>query len=135
MELQRVVAFNQKLVAAFIAAGIAVLPGTDAPVAGVVPGQSLHDELEALARAGMPNQQILEAATRGAAEWLSVADDRGTLEVGKRADLLLLDADPRQDVANTRQIAALIAGDRFLSRLDMDALETGLVERYAAMQP
>jgi imidazolonepropionase-like amidohydrolase len=134
-ELQRVIEFNQKLVAAFIAAGIAVLPGTDALVSGVVPGESLHDELEALARAGMPNQQILEAATRGAAEWLGVADDRGTLEPGKRADLLLLDADPRQDVANTRRIAALIAGDRYLSRRDLAALEQRLVERYAAMQP
>src|SRR5690606_17375210 len=87
-QLERLVAFNRALVKAFADAGIPVLPGTDSLVPGVVAGFSLHEELEAMAAAGMSSEQVLSAATRQAAEWLQVNHDRGTVEVGKRADLL-----------------------------------------------
>jgi len=120
--VQRIIEFNQQLVRAFVAAGIPVLAGTDSQVPGVVPGFALHDELEALARTGMSNEQVLQATTRLACEWLRVADDRGTVEPGKRADLLLLTADPLQDVANTRRIAAVILGGRYLPRAQLDRM-------------
>ena len=116
--LQQIIEFNGELVRAFTAAGIPVLAGTDAPVPGLVPGFALHDELEAMARAGMSNQQVLEGTTRLACEWLGVDGDRGTVEQGKRADLLLLDANPLENVANTRKIAAVILGGRYFSELD-----------------
>jgi hypothetical protein len=119
--LKAIVAFNRKLVPAFVAAGIPVLPGTDSGVPGIVPGFALHDELEAMARAGMTNRQVLESATRQSAEWLGVSGDRGVVAPGKRADLILLDADPLADVANTRRIAAVIVGGRYLSRADLNA--------------
>jgi len=131
-QLERLIEFNRALVAASVEAGVPVLPGTDALVPGVVPGASLHDELEVLARAGMSSEAVLEAATRRAAEWLDVASDRGTVEVGKRADLILLDADPREDVANTRRLAAVIAGARYLPRAELDAMVAALEARYAA---
>jgi imidazolonepropionase-like amidohydrolase len=127
--IQSLVDFNRKLVPAFVAAGIPVLPGTDSGVPGLVPGFALHDELEALAKAGVDNRRVLEAATRQSAEWLGVAGDRGEVAVGKRADLLLLDADPMADVANTRKISAVILGGRYLSRADLDARMADLRRR------
>lgn len=118
--LQKMVDFNRELVRQFVAAGIPVVAGTDSPVPGVVPGFSMHDELEALVRAGMTNHQALDAATRLPSEWLGVIADRGTVDVGKQADLLLLDADPLADVTNTRKITAVILGGRYLPRQMLD---------------
>jgi imidazolonepropionase-like amidohydrolase len=129
-ELERLVAFNRKLVAAFVQAGIPVLAGTDSLVPGVAPGFALHDELEALAGAGMSPRQVLQAATRLPAEWMGVAADRGTLAVGKRADLLLLDADPLASVSATRAIAAVIAGGRPYPRAELDRMMRDLAARY-----
>jgi imidazolonepropionase-like amidohydrolase len=118
--VQDIVEFNRRLVAAFGAAGIPVLTGTDSPVPGLVPGFSLHDEFEALARAGLGNRQILEGTTRLPAEWLGTIGDRGTVEPGKRADLVLLDADPLADIRNTRRIHAVIVGGELLDRTLLD---------------
>lgn len=134
VSLEAVVAFNRRIVQAFVQAGIPVLAGTDSFLPGMVAGFALHDELEALVRAGMTNEQALVAATRLPAEWLGVSADRGTIEAGRRADLLLLDADPLADVRNTRRIAAVIAGTRYLPRRDLDAMLEALAQRHAAMQ-
>lgn len=126
-----VVSFNAKFVKASYDAGVPILPGTDANVPGVAPGASLHDEFEALARAGVPNGAILESATRGAAEFLKVDADRGTVEVGKRANLVLLDADPAANIANTRRIAAVIVNGRVLTAADLAARMEALAARRA----
>jgi imidazolonepropionase-like amidohydrolase len=131
--MQDVVAFNDRLVKAFADAGIPVLAGTDTLVSGLAPGAALHEELEALAHAGLTPRQILEAATRQSAEWLGVAQDRGAVEVGKRADLVLLTADPLADVANTRKIAAVMVGGRFYSRRDLDERLADFARRYAEL--
>lgn len=112
--LRRMVSFNRALVRAFVEAEIPVVVGTDAMVPGVVPGYSLHDELAALTRAGMSPMQALEAATRLPCEWLNTSAERGTVEAGKRADLVLLDASPLEHIANTRRISAVILGGRYL---------------------
>jgi len=118
--IQAIVEFNRVLVKAFASAGVPVLTGTDAPVPGVMPGFSLHDEFQALAKAGMSNRQVLDGTTRLAAEWLGTIDDRGTVEAGKRADLVLLDANPLDDIANTRRIAAVFVNGRYLPRADLE---------------
>jgi imidazolonepropionase-like amidohydrolase len=123
------VAFNTELVRAFDAAGVPVLTGTDSPVPGVAPGSSLHDEFEALSRAGLSNQRILEATTRLPAEWLGTANDRGTVEPGKRADLVLLDANPLADITNTRRIVAVMFGGRYLPRAELDRQMAELAAR------
>jgi imidazolonepropionase-like amidohydrolase len=99
-----------------------------------MPGFALHDELEAMARYGLSNKQVLEGATRLPAEWLSVAEDRGVIAVGKRADLLLLNADPLVDVANTRKMAAVVVGERFLPSQELDRQMKALDERYTMMR-
>ena len=126
---ESIVAFNAPLVRAFADAGIAILTGTDAGIPGVAPGFSLHDEFEALAAAGLDNRTILEGSTRLPAEFLGVADLRGTVAVGKSADLVLLDANPLDDIANTRRIAAVIRGGRYLDRAELDGLLADLIER------
>ncbi len=118
--LQKIVEFNRELVGAFVAAGVPVVAGTDAPVPGIVPGFSIHDELAALVRAGMTHRQALEAATRLPCEWLGVLSDRGSVEPGKQADLLLLEADPLKNVSNARRISAVILGGRYLPRQTLD---------------
>lgn len=119
--VRRIVEFNRKLIPAFAAAGVPIVAGTDALVPGVVAGFSLHDELEALAKTGLTNRQVLEAATRLPAEWLGTSGDRGEIVVGKRADLLLLDRDPLQQIANTRRIAAVFVNGQYLSRIELDS--------------
>ena len=131
-QLQNTIAFNAKIVRAFVAAGLPVLAGTDSLVPGVVPGFALHDELGALVAAGLTPYQALDAATRAPATWMGVAGDRGTVEVGKRADLLLLDADPLADIANTRRIAGVVASGRWLPRSELEARLAERARRAAA---
>jgi Amidohydrolase family len=117
--VQRIVAFNDKLIAAFAKAGVPIVAGTDSLVPGVVAGFSLHDELAALAKAGLSNRQVLESATRLPAQWLGTIDDRGVVAVGKRADLLLLEGNPLQDIKNTRRIAGVVVDGTFYSRNEL----------------
>jgi alpha-D-ribose 1-methylphosphonate 5-triphosphate diphosphatase PhnM len=85
-------------------------------VPGLVPGFALHDELQAMAAAGMSKMQVLEGTTPLPCRRLGVDGDRGTVETGRRADLLLPSADPLQSASNTRRIAAVIVGGRYESR-------------------
>jgi imidazolonepropionase-like amidohydrolase len=97
------------LVGMFHAAGGVVLAGTDCPNVAIVPGYSLHRELELLTRTGMSAMDALVAATGRAAERLDRADEFGTIAPGRSADMLLLDADPLADIKNTRRIDRVIA--------------------------
>ncbi len=127
--LQSLVTFNRELVRACAAAGVPVLTGTDSPVPGIVPGFSLHDEFEALVRAGLSPREVLAGSTRRAAEWLGTAADRGTVEVGKRADLVLLDANPLESIANTRRITAVMVNGRHRDRGWLDVQMKALAIR------
>jgi len=91
-----------------------LLAGTDCGVPGVLPGSSLHDELGLLVDAGLSPAEALAAATVNPAHFLGQLADAGTIEVGKRADLLLLDGDPLADIGNTTQITEVILGGRLL---------------------
>lgn len=97
-------------------AGVRLLAGTDAPLAYVHPGASLHDELALLVRAGLTPMQALQAATREPAAHLGALDSLGTVQAGRLADLVLLEADPLADIRNTRRIHAVIANGRVMDR-------------------
>ena len=92
--------------------GVKVLAGTDQSSylesKGSVPGQSLHEELAFFVDAGFTPAEALWAATEGPAEFLGLADSVGGIKAGRSADLVLLDANPLQDISNTRRIAAVI---------------------------
>ena len=92
-----------------------MLAGSDLPVSTGVP--PIHDELVALVRAGMTPLEAIQASTRNAAEFLRRLKDEGTVEVGKKASLVLLEADPLTDIANTRRVSAVIVGGRLVSGL------------------
>ena len=94
-------------------AGAHLLAGTDTPNGFVVPGFSLPQELANLTRAGLTPLQALAAATREAAKFLGQLDEWGTVEAGKRADLLLLDANPVDDIANVRALAGVMVRGRW----------------------
>lgn len=89
-------------------AGARLLVGSDAPNPFVVPGASLHRELELLVEAGLAPLEVLRLATQGNATALGVQNDLGTLTPGKKADLVLLEADPMADIRNTRRILLVI---------------------------
>lgn len=95
-------------------AGIAVAAGSDAGNIGTLHGPGLHRELELMAQAGLSPAEVLVAATRGGAAAMGRAARNGTVEAGKLADLLLLDADPREDVRNLRRIDRVVKGGRMI---------------------
>jgi hypothetical protein len=99
-----------------------LMAGTDAPLFFMTPGASLHKELEVLVQAGLSPMQAIEAATRTPARYFGLGEQAGTLAVGQAADLLLLDANPLEDIRNTRAIRAVIRGGRVYDRAALDAL-------------
>jgi imidazolonepropionase-like amidohydrolase len=114
-------------------AGVTLLAGSDSTFGFVLPGDSLHRELELLVAAGLSPEEAIVAATRSVAEVLGRLGDAGTVEAGKVADLLLLDADPLADVRNTRGIRAVVRGGVLRRRADLDRmLERGSRANVAA---
>jgi imidazolonepropionase-like amidohydrolase len=104
-------------------AGVRIMTGSDVAVLNVFPGASLHDELRLFVDSvGMSPMEALESATREPTEWLGLADSVGTIAPGKAADLVLLDANPLDDITNTRRICAVVLRGRLFRRNDLDAL-------------
>jgi imidazolonepropionase-like amidohydrolase len=111
--------------------GVPILAGTDtAAGVRVYPGFSLHQELSLLVKAGLSPMQALQSATSNAAKFLELADS-GTIERGKRADLVLLDADPLTNIANTHKISAVVLNGRYLNRSELDHLQAQIQEAAA----
>ena len=106
------------------AAGVPIGAGTDTPIALAIPGYSLHSELEFLVRAGLSPLEALESATVRPAEYFSLQDEMGTIDVGKRADLIMLNANPLDDISNTKAISAVVTKGRLLTK---DSLSQGLI--------
>ncbi len=104
------------------AAGVGILAGTDSAAPELVPGFSLHDELRLLTNAGLSPMQALQAATKNPAEFMGMLQKQGTVEVGKNTDLLLLDANPFDDIRNTEKIRALVIHGKLLDRTALDNL-------------
>ena len=103
-------------------AGVVLLAATDVGVPLQVPGISLHVELERLVEAGLSPLKALQAATHNPARVLRMADSLGSIEPGKLADLVLLDANPLEDIRNTQKIRAVVADGRLYGRADLDRL-------------
>ena len=104
------------------AAAVPIGAGTDTPIGLAIPGYSLHTELEFLVRAGLSPIEALQSATIRPAEYFSLQDEIGTVDIGKKADLVLLDANPLEDIANTRSINTIVSRGRVLSRDNLSNL-------------
>ncbi|MFC1636683.1 ankyrin repeat domain-containing protein [Planctomycetota bacterium] len=105
-----------KIVGDMKLAGVGLLAGTDTPLSYCFPGFVLHDELELLVRAGLSPMEALRTATYNPAKYFGQLDSMGTVERGKVADLVLLDANPLQDIRNTQRIAAVVVGGKIFQR-------------------
>ncbi|WP_327232980.1 amidohydrolase family protein [Streptomyces sp. NBC_01317] len=99
----------------YVESGVRIVLSADSGLFVQFFGIAEHRELQAMVQAGMPAQQAIQAATRTPAQILGLPD-RGTLEPGKRADLLVLDADPLDNIANTRKIAAVYLAGKPVDR-------------------
>jgi len=110
--------------------GVRFILGTDSDNPYLVPGFSLLDELDYLVEAGFTPYEALETGTRNPAEALGKLDEFGTIEVGKRADLILLDANPLEDVRNIRQRAGVMLRGRWLSEAELQRMLAEMVESY-----
>lgn len=113
---------SRRIVSALHDAGVAILAGTDAPMPYIYPGFALHEELALLVESGLTPSEALNAATLAPARFFGLDATTGSVDVGKAADLVLLDADPLLDIRNTRRIDAVLLGERLLRRADLDAL-------------
>ena len=102
-------------------AGIQFLAGTDVGGAFLVPGFSMHDELDELVQAGFTPMEAIQAATRAPARFMGREKELGTIQKGKLADLVLLDANPLDNIANARKINAVVVNGRLLDRKALDA--------------
>ena len=96
--------------------GVDILAGTDTPNPYAFPGFGIHDELALLVKCGLTPQQALQAATINPARYFGWEHKMGMVEVGKVADLVLLDANPLEDIHNTTKIAAVFVRGRYLDR-------------------
>lgn len=112
-EFKQTIPILQHFVGTYARLGGKIAAGTDTPQQFVVPGASLHREVELYVDSGLAPAQALAAATVHAATLLGVQDETGTIDVGKSADMVLLEADPLADIRNTRRIALVVrAGQR-----------------------
>ena len=103
------------------AAGVDFMAGTDSPNPSIVPGFSLHEELKLFVSSGFTPMEAIQAATRNPTRYLQRESDSGTIEVGKSADMVLLNANPLEDISNTQSIWAVILKGRYLNRGSLDS--------------
>jgi imidazolonepropionase-like amidohydrolase len=119
---RRYVEVRNRLVKAIFNAGGKIMAGSDAPEWFFGYGFTLHRELESLVAAGLSPYQALAAATRNPAEFLHASSEWGTIEPGKRADLVLLAANPLEDIRNTTRIEGVAVGGRWMERPELERL-------------
>ena len=116
----RTMEVRQKLIKALHAGGAGLLLGSDAPQVYNVPGFSTHRELQSLVAAGLTPYQALETGTRNVAVFFGTLPKTGTIAIGKRADLVLLDANPLTDVSNSTRRAGVMLRGRWLPKAEID---------------
>ncbi|MFN3944619.1 MAG: amidohydrolase family protein [Allosphingosinicella sp.] len=128
---RRFIEIRARLIKALSDGGAGLLLGSDAPQWFNVPGFALHRELEYLVDAGLTPFQALAGGTRDVARFIGEEQLFGTVAVGKRADLLLLDADPLADIANARRTAGVMLAGRWLPASRLQAGLAAIAARHA----
>jgi imidazolonepropionase-like amidohydrolase len=102
----------EELIVAMQGSGVRILAGTDLPDSA--DSGRIHDELALLVEAGLSPMEALQSATRNPAEFLGRLEAEGTIEIGKTANLVLLDADPIEEISNSRRISAVVRAGRLI---------------------
>lgn len=114
-------ALRRGLVKALWERGGKLMIGSDSPELFCLYGFTVHHELQSFVAAGLTPYAALEAATRNPAEWLGIAADRGTIAEGKRADLVLAEGNPLQDIRRLERPVGVMAGGRWIARAEIEA--------------
>lgn len=132
--------FLRRFTKAMSEADVALIAGTDAPtIPGIAPGYALHDDLHALEQAGLSRYRVLATATRTPGELIRRAipgsEPFGTVEPGRRADLLLLETNPLDDLATLRKPLGVMANGMWYTRSDLQALLDQVAARYRRAAP
>jgi len=127
---ERIADLNRRMVVALHEAGAGILLGTDAAQAYHIPGFSIHEELVMLVEAGLGPYEAIEAGTRNAADAMGKSDEFGTVEIGKRADLILLEDNPLDDVGNIQKRDGVMVRGRWLTEEQLQSMLDGLVKSY-----
>jgi hypothetical protein len=113
---------QQELVGLMARSGVGILAGTDTPNPGAFPGFGIHDELARLVKCGLTPLQALQTATLNPARYFGWEKKMGSVEAGKAADLVLLNANPLKDIRNTAKIEAVFVRGRYLDRAALDQM-------------
>ena len=115
-------AWGYEMIASMKAAGVPILAGTDTPIFFLTPGFSLHKELAFLVKGGLTPMEALQSATLLPAQYFGLASDLGSVEPGKRADLVILRNNPLEDIEHTASVEAVIKQGYLFNRSQLDAL-------------
>lgn len=128
---RRLVALRRTLTRALHDAGAPIALGSDAPQFFNVPGFSIHHEMRMMAAAGLTPYEVLVTGTRNPARYFGTSEEFGTVEPGRRADLVLLEANPLEDLANVRRLAGVMVRGRWLSEADIRSRLEDVAARVA----
>jgi imidazolonepropionase-like amidohydrolase len=127
---ERIADLNRRMVIALHQAGAGLLLGTDAAQAYHLPGYSIHEELAFLTDAGLSPYEAIEAGTRNAAEAMGKSGEFGTIETGKRADLILLEDNPLNDVGSIQKRVGVMVRGRWMAEEQLQSMLEGLANSY-----
>jgi imidazolonepropionase-like amidohydrolase len=127
----RVIELRRKMLKGLHDAGAGIILGTDSPQTFSVPGFSIHREMQVMAAAGLTPFEILQSGTRNVAMYFGTLAETGTVELGKRADLVLLEANPLQDIANVARRAGVVVAGRWIPESEIQQR----LEKLAAAAP
>jgi imidazolonepropionase-like amidohydrolase len=128
----RWIELRNKIIKAIYDAGGRIMTGSDTPEFLFLYGFSMHRELKALSDAGLSNYAVLEAATKNPSMFFGTLDKVGTIEKGRRADLILLDANPLQDISNTERRAGVMLKGKYYTQEEMNGWLDEIAPRIAA---
>lgn len=129
------IAYRDRMIREIHDAGGKIMAGSDTPEFLWLYGFTMHRELKALSDAGLPNHAVLAAGTRNAHEYLGTLEKAGTIEQGKQADLILLDADPLLDIRNTERRSGVMLKGKWYTQAELDCWLDEIAPRIASSLP
>ncbi len=128
---QKMLAFQLEFTKALFDGGVTLLAGTDTSYeTGVVAGSTLHEELALFVEAGLTPYQALETATRNSAQVMGDLGEWGTVEVGKRADLVLVQGNPLEDISNASNIEGVMVRGKWLPQVELQQMLDQILASY-----
>lgn len=127
--IANILELRRRVLDALHEAGVPVLLGTDSPQIFSVPGFSIHHEMRVMAESGLTPLEVLRSGTSAVADFLGTSDEAGSIAEGKRADLVLLEADPTVDLSSFAERAGVVVAGRWLGADEIEAELEAIAQR------